>query len=110
MKPHIHEYLIEAWTNGAKIQRKVIKRGKKTLHDLIMEGRWIDECNPMWSIHEEYRIKPEPKPDFNKHYLVFANRIYSEEDMLLVRGWIKPNLKLTFNGETGDLKSAEVLK
>ena len=49
---------------------------------------WRD-CRPIdWNPNSEYRIKPEPKPDV----IQFCN------------------LKLTFDGETGELKSAEVLK
>ena len=87
---HKHADLIHAWADGAQIQ-------------------WLDSncdwcniaCTPSWSIETTYRIKPEPKPD----YVRFArahiiSRTYKE---------IGDNIALTFDGETGELKSAEVI-
>ena len=48
---------------------------------------WQYITSPVWCEEFEYRIKPEPKPDV----VQFCN------------------LKLTFDGETGEIKSAEVL-
>jgi hypothetical protein len=50
-------------------------------------------------------VKPEPKPDVVEKLSMYRN--HNE-----VCSWChgKPNLKLTFDGETGKLKSAEVLK
>jgi hypothetical protein len=101
MKPHKHAELIKAWADGAEIQIKY-------------NDGWCDWCigsSPHWLDDEEYRIKPqEPKPNFYKLYLVFTNRIYSEGERFPISGFNKPNLKLYFDGETGELKSAEVLK
>jgi hypothetical protein len=98
MKPHKHAELIKAWADGAEIEML----GEV---DWLPIGRFTtwNECN-------EYRIKPEPKPNFYKLYLVFTNRIYSEGERFPISGFNKPNLKLYFDGETGELKSAEVLK
>jgi hypothetical protein len=98
MKPHKHAELIKAWADGAVIER------------LWSDEHWLIDNEPMWEEWEEYRIKPEPKPDFYKSYLVFTNRIYSEGDLLPLKGWTRPNLQLTFDGETGELKSAEVIR
>ena len=48
--------------------------------------------------------KPEPKPDVEVKYFVFDDGkvVWCENE--------KAILKLTFDGETGELKSAEVLK
>jgi hypothetical protein len=99
MKPHKHAELIKAWADGAEIE----------VLDNCMEWKDIGAYTS-WHEQSIYRIKPEPKPDFYKSYLVFTNRIYSEGDLLPLKGWTKPNLQLTFDGETGELKSAEVLK
>jgi len=54
---------------------------------IVSSNEWGDAQNPYWAEHYEYRIKPQPKPDV----VQFCN------------------LKLTFDGETGEIKSAEVL-
>jgi hypothetical protein len=95
---HKHAELIKAWADGATIEAKAL-------------GQWMElERNFVWHEDLEYRIKPEPKPNFYKLYLVFTNRIYSEGERFPISGFNKPNLKLYFDGETGELKSAEVLK
>jgi hypothetical protein len=105
MKRHKHAELIKAWAEGAEIQwaGAHYKDGTK---------RWTTIETPMWDEDAEYRIKPESKPDRTKHYLAFEGRIYSEGDAhpFAGSGYVMPNLELTFDGETGKLKSAEVLK
>jgi hypothetical protein len=107
MKPHKHAELIKAWAEGAEIQ--------------IYRPRWDDwkdDLMPSWEFDFEYRIKPEPKPDVvmysrvlsvQKHkdgaYYAWVSNAYTEMPSCKA-----DNLKLTFDGETGELKSAEVLK
>ena len=98
MKPHKHAELIKAWADGAEIEV------------LCGKDYWEVRQHPAWNQKVQYRIKPEPKPDFYKSYLVFSTRIYSEGERFPVGGMMKANLQLTFDGETGELKSAEVLK
>ena len=98
MKPHKHAELIKAWADGAEIEV------------LCGKDYWEVRQHPTWNQKVQYRIKPEPKPDFYKSYLVFSTRIYSEGERFPVGGMMKANLQLTFDGETGELKSAEVLK
>jgi hypothetical protein len=97
---HKHAELIKAWADGAIIQYKDIK------------GLWIDMdwIMPNWDSCEcEFRIKPEPKPDVVKSF--YANLNYHFQGMhISARLDEVHNLKLTFDGETGKLKSAEVLK
>ena len=99
MKPHKHAELIKAWADGAEIQYKYTDD----------DDEWVDAPHSIlcWSDTYEYRIKPETKPDVVKYGLVMPNETatpftndYQKHD----------NLKLTFDGETGELKSAEVLK
>jgi len=98
MKPHKHAELIKAWADGAEIECR-----NKNFQDSwspLMEGCWDREFL-------EFRIKPQSKPDIS-----YKTNI--EYDF----GWKwvsttstkHPNLSLTFDGETGELKSAEVLK
>ena len=90
---HKHADVIIAWANGAKIQLYHHSRGE-----------WIDTPDMSWLECTTYRVKPEPKPDVVVRYGAIA----SENG--LFEGREKPNLKLTFDGETGELKAAEVLK
>ena len=107
MKPHKHAELIKAWADGAEIEVK----------DLY--GNWVADKTPNWTWNE-YRIKPEPKHDVVLYQTVancqphpqdgfyaWASCCYSQ---LGLHHNDTPNLKLTFDGETGELKSAEVLK
>jgi len=88
---HKHADLIHAWADGAEIQVK------------NPFNEWIDEKNPIWESWIEYRIKPEPKPDIVMYFEV--RKPYGE---------ILPNpfhnIKATYDGETGALKLAEVIK
>jgi len=90
MKPHKHAELIKAWADGATIQ-------------IHMAIGWTD-CNPTWMEGIEYRIKPEP--DVIRYTTAFDYEILPS-DGTYESG---DNLKLTFDGETGKLKSAEVIK
>ena len=88
-KPHKHAELIKAWADGAKIEFK-------------REDGWYECKYPIWYEEYEYRIKPKPpKPDVvNTLCLTYFRG--GIDDMSLV--------ELTFDGETGKLKAAEVLQ
>jgi len=96
MKPHKHAELIKAWADGAEIEQK-------TPH-----GVWENFDNEWTETWYEYRIKPQPKPNLVKKLHIWFDNEFSE--ITLVEVTDVPNLQLTFNGETGELKSAEVLK
>ena len=99
MKPHKHAKLIKAWADGA-----LIEYWSKTTK------QWTDveAVNPYWRETTEYRIKP--KPD-----IVY----YGVIDLATSKGFLDAaftrfnddgdHIKLTFDGETGKLKLAEVL-
>lgn len=102
--PHKHAELLRAISDGKQLQRKG-----------DTENEWID-CSEAaalvrLSMDMPTRIKPEPKPDFCALYKVskespdWCNPEF--ERMPVVNG---ANLVLTFDGETGALKAAEVLK
>lgn len=102
MKPHKHAALIKAWADGAEIETWYC-------------GHWYLNKNPDWSDSRyEHRIKPEPKPDYTSTRRVFLKRCdsfghYAEMENNALSG--NPNnVKFIFDGETGELKSAEVLK
>lgn len=98
MKQHKHAELIKAWADGAMIESKVTNSDGPF---------WIDAPNPIWADHVEYRVKPEPRPDV-------VERMYFHEYgcsyHFCISKECRHNLRLTFDGETGQLKSAEVLK
>lgn len=98
MKPHKHAELIKAWADGATIQ----SRYKFGYGDWTA---WTDNEYPVWEDEWEYRIKPEQKPD----EVHFYQALFDDLDAHRVNADYA-NLKLTFDGETGELKSAEVLK
>ena len=103
--PHKHADVIKAWADGAEIQAK-------------SDNVWLDCRNPEWWPNAEYRIKPEPKPDIVT--FGFIPNWTSLESQTSSTWWFdlavrhactreRLNLSLTFDGETGKLKSAEVL-
>ena len=97
-KPHKHAEFIKAWADGAVIQFRPVPG----------HGEWVDEPKHLlWDDHAEYRIKPEPKPDFVKYV-----DVHSSADTYLVYEFQNKstNLRLIFDGETKVLKSAEVIK
>ena len=107
--PHKHAELIKAWADGAEIEVLV---GHKWVD---VEENWTSYQNPFWYPDMEYRIKPEPKPDVIALGIIEWNGTktggmaqYNTEFRVSER-YEEDNVKLTFDGETGKLKSAEVL-
>jgi len=96
---HKHYDLIVAWANGAEIEF-----WNARVH------KWERATSPQWSISGLYRIKPEPKPDIVLYGMIILN----EKQIIPVNAapWLNKhtdNLKLIFDGETRELKSAEVI-
>ena len=94
MKPHKHKDLIIAWANGVEIQYK------------NYHGDWRDATWPDWSEKTEYRVKPEPKPDFVRYIQAdnFSGRYFVTEHRTKM-----DNVCFTFDGETKELKSVEII-
>lgn len=92
--PQKHATLIHAWADGAEIEAR---QGSSTT--------WVTVDSPTWSIHGTYSIKPEPKPDVVETF--FAHSEFGRPR--LAEHWEKVNLALTYDGETGKLKAAEVI-
>lgn len=107
--PHKHAELIKAWADGAEIQ---------SLH--IVGDEWLDTRNPAWgSADFKFRIKPEKKPDVVRYLMTNdaeCGNLKFYEDRLFVRPQadeydrLLEQVKLIWDGETGKLKDAEVLK
>ena len=91
--PHKHAELIKAWADGAEIE-----------YWGVYDNRWFDATCPDWNPDVKYRVKPEPKPDVvdvvRLSYSAFVHIDYDDP----------ANLRLTFDGETGKLKKAEVIE
>ena len=92
--PHKHAAIIKAWADGALIQERFKGDGKWHFFD----GVWTDDAE--W----EYRVKPELKADIVQFCQVYGNSCEPLTDLC----YAVSNLKLTFDGETGKLKAAEV--
>ena len=93
---HKHADLIKAWADGAEIQIR------DDLDDI-----WLDTNSPSWVAEYQYRIKPEPKPDFVHRTTIIPCGIFP--GTVTFSGG-PDNIELTYDGETGELKSAEVIK
>lgn len=104
--PHKWSDVIHAIADGKDVQ-------------LYYALEWIDydsskHNSPIENPESKWRIKPEPKPDVVK-VIHFDNDTISSEDIFVSNNshnshahW-ESHVKLTFDGETGKLKSAEVL-
>ncbi len=99
--PHKYAELIKAWADGKEIQWK------------NSYGDWVD-TNPAWWLADEYRIKPEPKPDIEAYTKI--DRWHSQSTAstkwrsISIDYLSGDNLKIVFDGESLKLKSAEVLE
>jgi hypothetical protein len=98
---HKHYDMIVAWAEGKTVQN---------FNDRRMCWEDVAAC-PYWVNDFKYRIKPEPKPDVVRKITVEATERCGEEFVQVFKSgkYCFPNLHLTFDGETGRLKSAEVL-
>lgn len=92
--PHKHAEMIREW---------VLDTSRKVEFRNPCATSWIDIEDPSWSLEYEYRFKPTPKPD---------HRIYTHilNNSLQFCCGTTPNVVFTFDGETGKLKDAKVLK
>ena len=124
MKPHKHAELIKAWADGAEIEYKS-----------KVDGVWCSRDDDPWAEDYEYRVKPESKNQSNicvpawyitelKHLVEaqgqrgtwdsddYMRGLYNGLELALAQAEERaPNFKPVFlDGETGELKSAEVLK
>lgn len=108
LKPRPHAKLIKAWADGATIQ---VKHSETET--------WEDCSNPGWVTRCKYRIKPIPKPDI---VCYTCTEITNEQEVFISGFWqhnplpkklsVKVNgkIKLTFDGETHQLKAVELVK
>lgn len=93
---HKHADLIIAWANGAQIQVK-----------FECSDEWANTEFPSWHKNHNYRIKPESSPDFVQYICFDLDNGATVYRSIPFDG---ANLKLIFDGETGQLKLAKVIK
>lgn len=96
MAEHTHAAVLRAIADGKEAQFLSVGGGTG--------GGWYPLSSlttPLSDPHLEWRIKPEPKPD-----VVLYRALGKAGDCRPFEG---ANICLTFDGETGKLKSAEVL-
>lgn len=103
--PHKHAELIKAWADGAVIQQRHLD-----------SSEWSDTTKPGWYGGTQYRVKPVPDTvlyatcntvlpcdlDAGVANCVVGTFLTTERTQLA-------DLRLTFDGTTGKIKSAEVL-
>lgn len=100
--PRKHAELIKAWADGAEIQ----------VYDNHHEV-WRNSPTPIWDSGLKYRVFVEPKPDRVEEMSVYRNmhrrydylRPYDEP---VIAGFLS-TVRVTFCGNTGAVKSMEVL-
>ena len=92
---HKHYECIVAWAEGKDIEWK----NDDVWHNL--------SGLPCWHDFVEYRIKPEIKPDKVRYFSIGRYGAVVIEQWRMVLD--KPNVKATFDGETGLLKSVEMV-
>lgn len=79
--PRKHAEIIKAWADGAQVQ----------IFNFIHDA-WADADSPDFYPDHQYRIKPEPKSDVKRILDCYGGSI-----------------RITIDGETGKLKSAEAV-
>ena len=108
MKPHKHAELIKAWADGAEIEFRYVLSNRR---EIVWSEWFTANLTPAWSEDYEFRIKHEQKPDVVKYLNQLNHETYKphkweEDDYQITKNCIV----ITFDGETGELKSAEVFK
>lgn len=91
---HKHSELIKAWADGALIEYKATRSAWQP----------CAKNEPAWDVFVEYRVAPTPKPDVVKDLVAWFTT------SIVIHEGETSNLRLTFSGETGKLKAAEVIE
>ena len=107
MKPHKHADVLRAIADGKEVQFKN-----------QISGAWAEtnhaNLNPITHPELEWRVKPEPKPDVVGYVCVNKNTKSDHVALSFAYKCIQDlsrfNLRLTWDGETGRLKKAEVIE
>lgn len=109
MAEHKHAEVLRAIADGKDVQR--FENGKWVDVDEFKLYNWHDPIN---NIDDEWRVKPEPKPD----YCFYAGyrdgktvgNIWGEDEKSYVDEDLPYRIKITIDGETNEPKSVELIK
>jgi|APGre2960657373_1045057.scaffolds.fasta_scaffold33829_3 hypothetical protein len=93
MTEHKHAEIIKAWADGAKIQKF---SGRKQV--------WEDADTPTWNVDAQYRVK------VNSDHTIEINANFLNGEFFIDIDARFPNLLLIFDGETKQLKNAQLIK
>jgi len=96
--PHKHAEIIKAWADGAEIE----------MYEPL-SGQYKFVKSPQWHESNIYRIKKESKPDSIAYFYTYCS-VDGVFCGMAEKNLFEPNLRFVFDGETGKLKAAEVLK
>lgn len=99
-QPHKHADILRAIADGKEVQCRA-------LGDFDYGFFTPKLQNPITDHGLEWRVKPEPKPDV-VHIRRVGQCIDGDLYMALAQT-CAPNIRFTFDGETGRLKKAEVI-
>lgn len=91
---------------------RAIADGKPVQWQSLADGGWIDplgSMNPLIDIHLNWRVKPEPKPDVVRWLCRFDDGKWAEYTHRQC-GECFPQIKAVTDGETGKLKSVEIVE
>lgn len=103
--PHKHADVLRAIADGKEVQFK---------HRISHAWVTPEHVNPISNPEVEWRIKPERKPDVVGYVCVNnnteSNYVESSIAYKCVQDLSRFNLRLTWDGETGKLKAAEVIE
>jgi hypothetical protein len=103
MTPHKHAEIIKAWADGAEIEARTLCTHVRNSNE------WFDTTDPVWSNKNlDFRIKPETKPDYIT-FLTFTENGWSEAPISCYVRNSERALKLIHDGETGKIKSTEIV-
>jgi hypothetical protein len=96
---HVHAEVIKAWADGAEIQCK--GPGVKEWYSFRADEQ------PGWFPSWQYRVKPKDDVVVEKRLIMFPEN----KNVVTYNpcAGVPANIQLTFDGETGALKKAEVI-
>jgi hypothetical protein len=90
-----------------------IAEGKEVQWRISGDDGWFEAefkpYTPLTNPNFEWRIKPEPKPDVVEFLNIYRGGYKTKEEAIYCGSNAPGVIKTTFDGETGKLKSAEVM-
>lgn len=100
MTEHNHAEVLRVIADGKEVQARA--SALSDWEDITIDEDFNPFSDPKW----QWRIKPEPKPDF-KTYLTVRKGYTGDQTR---NRYASDTVCFTFDGETGKLKSAVVLE